>query len=108
MSVARSRRISALILGRVARNLMSRASSGSVALVSLWPGRTDRLIIAPHDLRTADATLATEIYSGRFAFAGKVVVSVYPAPRSAAWYPATWWCWSATWPQHCHRMSGEG
>ena len=73
MSVARSRRISTLILGRVARNLTARASSGSVALVSLWPGRTDRLIIAPHDLRTADATRAAEIYAGRFVFAGKIV-----------------------------------
>ena len=73
MSVAQSRRISTLILGRVARNLMARASSGSVALSSLWPGRTDRLIIAPHDLRTADATRAAEIYAGRFVFAGKIV-----------------------------------
>jgi uncharacterized heparinase superfamily protein len=39
----------------------------------LWPGRTDRLIIAPHDLRTTDATRATEIYAGRFVFAGKIV-----------------------------------
>ena len=31
-------------------------------------------LIAPQDLRTADATRASEIYSGRFAFAGKVVV----------------------------------
>ena len=30
--------------------------------------------------------------------AGKVAVSAYPAPRSAAWYPTTWWCWSATGP----------
>src|SRR5277367_3174803 len=52
---------------------MARASSGSVALSSLWPGRTDRLIIAPHDLRTADATRAAEIYAGRFVFAGKIV-----------------------------------
>ena len=37
------------------------------------PGRTDRLIIAPHDLRTADATRAAEIYAGRFVFAGKIV-----------------------------------
>jgi uncharacterized heparinase superfamily protein len=73
VSVAQRRRISTLILGRVARNLMARASSGSVALVSLWPGRTDRLIIAPHDLRTADATRAAEIYAGRFVFAGKIV-----------------------------------
>nr|WP_281503058.1 heparinase II/III family protein [Ancylobacter crimeensis] len=31
-----------------------------------------RLLIAPQDLRTGDATRAGEIYSGRFAFAGKV------------------------------------
>ena len=60
-------------MGRFARNLMSRASGGSVALSRLWPGRTDRLIIAPHDLRTADATRAAEIYAGRFVFAGKIV-----------------------------------
>ena len=40
----------------------------------LTPFKADRLLIAPQDLRTADATRATEIYSGRFAFAGKVVV----------------------------------
>lgn len=34
----------------------------------------DRLVIAPQDLRTADPTRASEIYGGRFAFAGKVVV----------------------------------
>ena len=44
-----------------------------MALSRLWPGRTDRLIIAPHDLRTADATRAAEIYAGRFVFAGKIV-----------------------------------
>src|ERR1700720_3712684 len=53
--------------------MMARASGGSVALSRLWPGRTDRLIIAPHDLRTADATRAAEIYAGRFVFAGKIV-----------------------------------
>jgi uncharacterized heparinase superfamily protein len=73
VSVAQRRRISTLILGRVARNLTARASSGVAALSSLWPGRTDRLIIAPHDLRTADATRAAEIYAGRFVFAGKIV-----------------------------------
>jgi uncharacterized heparinase superfamily protein len=34
---------------------------------------TDRLLIAPQDLRTADPTRASEIYAGRFAFAGKIV-----------------------------------
>jgi uncharacterized heparinase superfamily protein len=71
--VAHRRRISKLILRRFARTALSRASGGSVALSRLWPGRTDRLIIAPHDLRTADATRAAEIYAGRFVFAGKIV-----------------------------------
>src|SRR5579871_5972098 len=73
VSVAQRRRISSLIVGRFARRMMARASGGSVALSKLWPGRTDRLIIAPHDLRTADATRAAEIYAGRFVFAGKIV-----------------------------------
>jgi uncharacterized heparinase superfamily protein len=60
-------------MGRFARNMVARASGSSVALSRLWPGRTDRLIIAPHDLRTADATRAAEIYAGRFVFAGKIV-----------------------------------
>ena len=38
------------------------------------PGKADRLVIAPQDLRTADPTRASEIYAGRFAFAGKIVV----------------------------------
>ena len=73
MSVTEHRRISTLVMGRFARNLIARATGGSVALSRIWPGRTDRLIIAPHDLRTADATRAAEIYAGRFVFAGKIV-----------------------------------
>ena len=73
MSVAQSRRISTLIAGRFARSMIARASGSTVVLSRLWPGRTDRLIIAPHDLRTADATRAAEIYAGRFVFAGKIV-----------------------------------
>jgi uncharacterized heparinase superfamily protein len=48
-----------------------------------WPvsfGKPDRLVIAPQDLRTADATRASEIYSGRFVFAGKVVISEARSP----------------------------
>jgi uncharacterized heparinase superfamily protein len=73
VSVAQRRRISTLIMGRFARNVMARAGGSTVALSRLWPGRSDRLIIAPHDLRTADATRAAEIYAGRFVFAGKIV-----------------------------------
>ncbi|HEY4893402.1 MAG TPA: heparinase, partial [Reyranella sp.] len=39
-----------------------------------WLRKADRIVIAPQDLRTADPTRAAEIYGGRFAFAGKVVV----------------------------------
>jgi uncharacterized heparinase superfamily protein len=52
--------------------------------------KNDRLLIAPQDLRTADATQASEVYSGRFVFAGKVVIcdgrSVFEmTPPSAEW-----------------------
>jgi uncharacterized heparinase superfamily protein len=60
-------------MGRFASTMVARASGSTVALSRLWPGRADRLIIAPHDLRTADATRAAEIYAGRFVFAGKIV-----------------------------------
>jgi len=73
VSVAQRRRISTLIMVRLGRTIVARASGGSLALSRLWPGRADRLIIAPHDLRTADATRAAEIYAGRFVFAGKIV-----------------------------------
>jgi uncharacterized heparinase superfamily protein len=38
------------------------------------PAAADRVLIAPQDLRTADPTRASEIYAGRFAFAGKIVI----------------------------------
>ena len=52
---------------------LGRLRSFSIAMPAL-PGRGPRLLIAPQDLRTADPTRAAEIYGGRFAFAGKVVV----------------------------------
>src|SRR4030081_4141499 len=73
VSVAQRRRISTLIMGRFARNVMARASGGSGALSRLWAGRARRPLIRPHDLRPADATRAAEVYAGRFVFAGKIV-----------------------------------
>ena len=46
-------------------------------------GKADRLVIAPQDLRTSDATRASEIYSGRFVFAGKVVICDARSPFEA-------------------------
>jgi uncharacterized heparinase superfamily protein len=74
ISVADYAKLSWLLL-RVALRQIRRRLNGLPLL--RWPTltrKTDRLLIAPHDLRTADATRASEIYSGRFAFAGKVVV----------------------------------
>jgi uncharacterized heparinase superfamily protein len=60
-----------------ARRLASRVVGWPARFLRLpaWPGRSERLVIAPQDVRTADPTRAAEIYASRFAFAGKVVIS---------------------------------
>ena len=58
----------------LARRFTSRVTTHPIVN---WPfsfRKADRLLIAPQDLRTADATRASEIYAGRFVFAGKVVI----------------------------------
>ncbi|SEG35523.1 heparinase II/III family protein [Bosea lathyri] len=62
----------------------------------LWPfGRATatRLLFAPHDLRTADPTTASDIYAGYYAFAGRTMrthgESPFDAePPSEAWAEA--------------------
>jgi len=69
-SIANNARLSWLLLRGGARQATGR-------LTGHWPlpqFKADRLLIAPQDLRTSDATVATEIYAGRFVFAGKVVM----------------------------------
>ncbi len=56
-------------------------------------GTAERLVVAPQDLRTADPTLANDIYAGYFSFAGKVVAAggrspFEVPPPSAAWAEA--------------------
>jgi uncharacterized heparinase superfamily protein len=73
LRVAERSRLSRVVLQRSLRQLGSRLAHPLVR----WrfvPSKTDRLVIAPQDLRTADATRAGEIYAGRFVFAGKIVV----------------------------------
>jgi len=88
VSVANQAELSWLLLRGGLRRLTGRISSWS-----LVPLKADRLLIAPQDLRTTDATRAAEIYAGRFAFAGKVVVcdgrSVFEmVPPSEEWATA--------------------
>jgi uncharacterized heparinase superfamily protein len=70
-SMADRARLALLALRRKVLHLCGRAAA------SRWrprlPGRTERIVIAPQDLRTADPTRASEIYGGRYAFAGKIV-----------------------------------
>ncbi len=64
-----------LLIGRrVFRSLLAGINAHPLLRWRFGSAQTDRLAIAPQDLRTADATRAAEIYAGRFAFAGKVVI----------------------------------
>jgi uncharacterized heparinase superfamily protein len=74
VSVAERTRLSVFLARGLLRRLIGRLVTHPIVN---WPfslSRTDRLLIAPQDLRTADGTRASEIYAGRFVFAGKVVV----------------------------------
>src|SRR6202140_4929661 len=74
VSIANNAKLSWLLLRGGMRQLAGRANGHPLLRWRGLPFKADRLLIAPQDLRTADTTLASEIYSGRFAFAGKVVV----------------------------------
>jgi len=74
VAVANHAKLSWLLLRGGLRQLAGRANGHPFLRWPLVPLKADRLLISPQDLRTADATRASEIYAGRFAFAGKVVV----------------------------------
>jgi len=83
VSVAEHAKLSVFLARGWARRLASRASGHALVNWSL-PSKTDRLVISPQDLRTADATRASEIYAGRFVFAGKVVTCDARSPFEIA------------------------
>ena len=73
VSVAEGTKLSVVLARGLVGRLTSRVAAHPIVH---WPfsfGKADRIVIAPQDLRTSDATRASEIYAGRFAFAGKVV-----------------------------------
>jgi uncharacterized heparinase superfamily protein len=74
VAVANHAKLSWLLLRGALLRVVGRANGHPLLRWPLTPLKADRLLIAPQDLRTADATRANEIYSGRFAFAGKVVL----------------------------------
>jgi uncharacterized heparinase superfamily protein len=74
VSIAEGTKLSLLLARRGLRNAVGRLRGHPLLRWNIFPSKTDRLVIAPQDLRTADGTRASEIYAGRFAFAGKVVL----------------------------------
>jgi uncharacterized heparinase superfamily protein len=75
LSIGERATISLLLARRTLRSIAGRLRGHPFIRLSFIPRKADRLLIAPQDLRTADGTRASEIYAGRFAFAGKVVIS---------------------------------
>jgi hypothetical protein len=100
VTVAERGRLSWLLVRRGLRRASGRVNNFPLLPWRLIPRKADRLLLSPQDLRTADGTRASEIYSGRFAFAGKVVSSTASAGcgicapsirRSLEPMPAPWW-----------------
>jgi uncharacterized heparinase superfamily protein len=80
VSVAERARLSLLIGRRTCRSLLAKLHAHPFTRWRFGSATTDRILIAPQDLRTADATRASEIYAGRYAFAGKVVIADRRSP----------------------------
>jgi uncharacterized heparinase superfamily protein len=72
-SIAERARLSLFVVRRGVGLMTGRARAHPLLRWRFSAG-TDRLLIAPQDLRTADPTRASEIYAGRFAFAGKIMI----------------------------------
>src|SRR5271154_6283107 len=73
-AIADRARLSLFVARRGLRTALARLNAHPLVRWRFAASGTDRLVIAPQDLRTADPTRASEIYAGRFAFAGKIVV----------------------------------
>ncbi len=74
LSIAERAKLSLHLVRRGMRNVAGRLRGHPLIRWSIFPGKPDRLVIAPQDLHTADGSRASEIYAGRFAFAGKIVI----------------------------------
>ncbi|SDR27330.1 heparinase II/III family protein [Pseudovibrio sp. Tun.PSC04-5.I4] len=66
-------RILSLLSQNMAQTGLNWAQGGSFFRLFSFGSAPSRLLIAPQDLRTADATNAADIYAGRFLFAGHLV-----------------------------------
>lgn len=69
--------------GGLARRLRLEAIAGPLGSLRAARGGSSELAIAPPDLRTADPTIAVEIYNGRYVFAGQAVETGGASPFEA-------------------------
>ena len=72
-TVADRARLTALVLARSLRGFGFAAQRPLHVLATRRSRMPERLVIAPQDIRTADPTVAADIYSGYFIFDGKAV-----------------------------------
>ncbi|MTI18408.1 heparinase [Rhodobacteraceae bacterium RKSG542] len=71
--VAERARIGRLLAQSAFHSALKWVHGGPLFRMSYFGSSSPRLLIAPQDLRTADSTNASDIYSGRFLFAGHLV-----------------------------------
>ncbi len=76
--------------GQFTRRLRLGVLSGPIGRFRAAGGGRSQLLIAPPDLRTADPTIAAEIYTGRFALAGHVVEAGGASPFDIGPPSADW------------------
>lgn len=88
--IAERARLSLFVAQRGLHALGGRAQAHPLLRWRFSSAAADRIVIAPQDLRTADPTRASEIYAGRFAFAGKVVMCEGRSPFRIT-PPSTQW-----------------
>ncbi|MFG1427536.1 heparinase II/III family protein [Roseixanthobacter glucoisosaccharinicivorans] len=73
-ALAERMRLAAFVAGQGWRMFLARLPGLPLSIGRVSIPVPERLLIAPQDLRTGDATRASEIYAGRFAFAGKIAL----------------------------------
>src|SRR3954464_14870714 len=71
-SIADRTRLAAFAARRALRTGMGRINAHPMVRWRFTSAMADRLLIAPQDMRTSDPPRASEIYAGRFAFAGQI------------------------------------
>jgi uncharacterized heparinase superfamily protein len=80
LAMAQRTRIAFVVAGYGWRRFIRRLTSHPLYRWRVGLQVPDRLVIAPQDLRTGDPTHASEIYAGRFVFAGKAVTAEGRSP----------------------------